>query len=113
MKIKIAKQSLRWAVGEDWFIPKSDLLENANSLILKAIENNEIELFGGVVEKLCIKALKELHEHNFFGDSSQTIVVGLTHRSESDKEFINWIKQTNSLEILEQTNKELDLMYAA
>ena len=77
------------------------------------MENHEIELFDGVVEELCLKALKELREQNFFGDSSQTIVVGLTYGSESDEEFLNWIKQINSSEILEKTKRVLDSMYAA
>lgn len=87
--------------------------EDVNLLILNAIENGEIELFDGVVENICLEVLKSLQKQRFFSHNFPRIVVGLTHRSESDEEFFNWIQKVNSLEILEQVKQELSVMYAA
>ncbi|MGL6344326.1 MAG: DUF4303 domain-containing protein [Waterburya sp.] len=109
----LLRQSLRWAVGEQWFVLNNDLLKDVNLLILNAIENGEIELFDGVVENICLEVLKSLQKQKFFLHNFPRIVVGLTHRSESDEEFLNWIQKVNSLEILEQVKQELSAMYAA
>jgi hypothetical protein len=109
----LLRQSLRWAVGEQWLVTDNDLLQEINLLILNAIENSEIELFDGVVENICLEVLKSLCKSKFFIHDSQIIVAGLTYRSESDEEFLNWIQEINSLEILKQVKQELSEMYIA
>jgi hypothetical protein len=109
----LLRQSLRWAVGENWLAIKNDLCQEIDLLILNAIENGEIELFDGVIENICLEVLKNLCKSKFFTHDFQMIVVGLTYRSESDEEFLSWIQEINSLEILQQVKQELSEMYAA
>ncbi|MGL5942521.1 MAG: DUF4303 domain-containing protein [Waterburya sp.] len=109
----LLRQSLRWAVGEQWFVLDNDLLKDVNLLILNAIKNDEIELFDGVVENICLEVFKSLQKQKFFLHNSKRIVVGLTYRSESDEEFLNWIQKINSLKIVKQVKQELSAMYAA
>ncbi|MFM2313440.1 MAG: hypothetical protein RLZZ04_2716 [Cyanobacteriota bacterium] len=109
----LLRQSLRWAIGEQWYVLDNDLLKDVNLLILNAMENGEIELFDGVVENICLEVLESLQKQKFFLHNFQSIVIGLTYRSESDEEFLNWIQKINSLEIVEQVKQELSAMYAA
>jgi hypothetical protein len=109
----LLRQSLRWAVGEEWFVLDNDLLKNVNLQIINVIENGEIELFDGTVENICLEVLESLQKEKFFSHNLQKIAVGLTYRSESDEEFLNWIHKVNSLEIFEQVKQELSTMYAA
>jgi hypothetical protein len=109
----LLRQSLRWAVGEMWIYMENDLLKEIDLLILNAIEKGEIKLYDGVIKNICLEVLKNLCESSFFTHDSQMIVVGLTYRSESDEEFLNWIKIINSLEIFEQVKQELSEMYTA
>jgi hypothetical protein len=109
----LLRQSLRWAVGEEWFVLDNDLLKDVNLQIINAIENGEIELFDGTVENICLEVLESLQKEKFFSHNLQKIAVGLTYRSESDEEFLNWIHKVNSLEIFEQVKQELSTMYAA
>lgn len=72
----LLRQSLRWAVGEEWYVLDNGLLKDVNLLILNAMENGEIELFDGAVENICLEVLKSLQKQQFFSHSFPRIVVG-------------------------------------
>jgi Domain of unknown function (DUF4303) len=109
--LKMMKVAFRWNTGEDWFIPKNNLSERVNQIIIQAIKEGEIELFDGQTEKLCMEALLELDEEDFFLQKNSRLVLGLTYRCESSEEFINWIQQLNPVNIVQQVEIENREMY--
>lgn len=105
------KISFRWHTGEDWFTANPNLSRASNREIAKAIDSGHIQLFDRQVEKLCLQALKELDNEGLFGDTNNRLVLGLTHRSESYEEMMEWIEELNPVNLANKVVIEIQQAY--
>jgi hypothetical protein len=81
-----------------------------NKLLARAEREGLYEMYGGVLEGLCIDVLKELDAAGTFGTGAarEQVVLGVCYigGDNSEKEFLGWGKQVNPPKVFKRLKAE-------
>jgi uncharacterized protein DUF4303 len=110
-KVARLKAEFRWGSTEDGWYQQPDAAFNAVNRLLARAEREELyEMYGGVLEGLCIDVLKELDAAGTFGTGAdrERLVLGICYigGDNSEKEFLGWAKQVNPPKVFKRLRAE-------
>jgi hypothetical protein len=105
------RAEFRWGSTEDaWYQQPDASFDAVNKLLARAEREGLYEMYGGILEGLCIDALKELDAAGVFGtgEARERIVLGICYigGDHSEKEFLGWAKQVNLPKVFKRLRTE-------
>ncbi len=105
------RSEFRWGSTEDaWYQQPDAAFAPVNKLLARAEREGLYEMYGGVLEGLCIDVLKELDAAGTFGTgaSRERVALGVCYigGDNSEKEFLGWAKQVNPPKVFKRLKAE-------
>jgi hypothetical protein len=101
----------RWGSIEDaWYQEPSKPFDRVNDLLESADAQQLYPEFSGVLEQLCVEALKELDAAGVFGSGPERerVAIGVCHTGgdNSEAQFLGWAEQVNPPKVFERLKSE-------
>jgi hypothetical protein len=90
----------RWGSTEDgWYQEPTKPFDGVNDLLERAEEQELYAEYSGVLEQLCLDALRELDAAGMFGSGPERerVAIGVCHTGgdNTEQQFLGWAKQVN------------------
>ncbi len=105
---------LRWGSPEDgWYTNyEGGCFDNANQLLMNAHEAGLIELYDGQLNRLVLGVLQNLDVQGLFGQGEARYqkAIGICYMGgdNSEGEFLDWLKEVNSPDVVERVRREME-----
>lgn len=101
----------RWgSIENGWYQEPAKPFNRVNELLERAEEQQLYAEYSGVLEQLCLDALKELDSAGLFGSGHvrEQVAIGICHTGgdNTEQQFLQWAEQVNPPTVLKRLKME-------